>query len=181
MDEGKFSPSSPLKTTKINIWNFCMRFRKLKKLSKQLQEQKHENKEAPIYAKFADRTKAFIIDMFMIYGPIIYIIAYAFMDGKDEFKASSLAPLVGVTIYGLIYSVLLAKFGQTPGKKAYEIKVVKIGTLENISLLRALFRYVAFLFTAATLLGLFLPFFRKDKRALHDLISSTIVVATNNK
>ncbi len=150
-----------------------MRFRNIKKQKKQ-----HTDKPKPkyIYAKYTDRIKAFITDMFMIYAPILYITAYLIMDGKDDFQSSELAPLLGVTIYGLIYAFLLSKFGQTPGKKAYEIKVVDDKTGEYIGFFRSAFRFVAFLFTATTLLGLFLPFYRKDNKGLHDLICGTIVV-----
>lgn len=129
-----------------------------------------------VYAPYSYRVKAFITDMFMIYAPILYLIAYVVMNGKDDFQSSQLAPLMGVTLYGFIYAILLSKFGQTPGKKAYEIKVVDEKSGEYISFFRAIFRFLAFLFTATTLLGLFLPFYRKDKKSLHDLICGTIVV-----
>ncbi len=150
-----------------------MRFRDLKK-------QKNKPKQdvsTVTYARYADRVKALIVDMFMIYAPILYIITYVFLDGKDDFQSSQLAPLIGVTLYGIIYSILLAKFGQTPGKKAYLIKVVNFKTKKNIGVLRAFFRFISFLFTATTLIGLLLPLYRKDNRALHDLLSNTAVIA----
>lgn len=150
-----------------------MRFRNIKNRQK-----KAETKEQVrySYAPYTKRVKAFITDMFMIYAPILYIIAYVAMSGKDDFQSSQLAPFIGVTLYGLIYAILLSKFGQTPGKKAYEIKVVDDKSGEYIGFFRALFRFFAFLFTATTLLGLFLPFYRRDKKALHDLICGTLVV-----
>lgn len=150
-----------------------MRFRNIKNRQK-----KAETKEQVryIYAPYAKRVKAFITDMFMIYAPILYIIAYVAMSGKDDFQSSQLAPFIGVTLYGLIYAILLSKFGQTPGKKAYEIKVVDDKSGEYIGFFRAFFRFFAFLFSATTLLGLFLPFYRRDKKALHDLICGTLVV-----
>ncbi|HEY9204242.1 MAG TPA: hypothetical protein VIM82_07910 [Sulfurimonas sp.] len=45
-----------------------------------------------------------------------------------------------------------------------------------MSFFRAAVRFIAFLFTATTLLGLFLPLYRRDKKALHDIICKTIVV-----
>ena len=114
--------------------------------------------------------------MFMIYAPILYVTAYVIMDGKDDFQSSQLAPLLGVTIYGLIYALLLSKFGQTPGKRAYEIKVVDAKSGEFIGFFKSILRFLAFLFTATTLLGLLLPLYRKDKKALHDLIVGTLVV-----
>ncbi|MBN2782506.1 MAG: RDD family protein [Campylobacterales bacterium] len=158
-----------------------MRFRDIKK-RKNIQEklQKDSSKTIP-YAKYTDRIKAFITDMFMIYAPILYIITYVFLDGKDEFQASQLAPLIGVTMYGLIYATLVSKLAQTPGKKAYTIKIVDDTTLEKISFLRALWRFIAFLFSATTLIGLLIPFYRKDKKSLHDIIASTIVIEENDR
>ncbi|MDD2448913.1 MAG: RDD family protein [Sulfurimonas sp.] len=148
-----------------------MRFRNLKKTqNKTLQKPKY------IYAKYTSRIKAFITDMFMIYAPILYVTAYIIMDGKDDFQASQLAPFLSTAIYGLIYALLLSKFGQTPGKKAYELKVVDSKNGEYVGFFRALVRFVAFLFTAATLLGLLLPLYRKDKKALHDILANTLVV-----
>jgi uncharacterized RDD family membrane protein YckC len=151
-----------------------MRFRNIKKSIKHT-----ETKTRPryIYATYPQRVKAFITDLFMIYAPILYIIAYVVMSGKDDFQSSQAAPLMGVTLYGVIYAVLIGKFGQTPGKKAYEIKVVDDKSGEHIGFFRALWRFFLFLFTATTMLGLFLPLYRRDKKALHDLICGTFVVA----
>lgn len=155
-------------------YNATMRFRNLKKTKKTT-----ESKELQklIYAPYSYRVKAFITDMFMIYAPILYIITYIFLSGKEDFQSSQVAPLMAVTLYGLIYAFLLSKFAQTPGKKAYEIKVVDASSGENLTFLRSLFRFIAFLFTATTLLGLFIPFYRRDKKALHDLICRSVVVA----
>ena len=153
-----------------------MRFRQLKKQSQEKKLQEVEQKIQVEYAKYTDRIKAFITDMFMIYAPILYIITYVFMGGKDDFQASQYAPLVGVSIYGFIYAILLSKLGQTPGKKAYTIKVVDVNTKENIGFIRALCRFIAFLFSATIFLGLLVPFYRKDNRALHDLLCSTLVI-----
>jgi uncharacterized RDD family membrane protein YckC len=153
-----------------------MKFRDLKKqLSKNKTIQVDKINTSIVYASFTDRIKALITDLFMIYIPILYIITYVFMDGKDDFQASQTAPLIGVILYGLIYSVLLSIFGQTPGKKAYNIQVVDSKTYQRIVIFRAVWRFFAFLFTATTLLGLFLPLFRDDKKALHDILSGTIV------
>ena len=114
--------------------------------------------------------------MFMIYIPVLYIITYAVLDGKDSFQESTIAQAVGVSIYGLIYAIFLLKTGQTPGKKAYTIKVVDAISGEKVSFMRAILRFIAFLFTATTFLGLLLPLVRKDNRTLHDLIANTVVI-----
>ena len=71
---------------------------------------------------------------------------------------------------------MIAKFGQTPGKKAYNLKVVDDKTLKNIGFFRSLCRFVAFLFSATILLGLLTPFYRKDKKALHDMMCGTLEI-----
>jgi uncharacterized RDD family membrane protein YckC len=151
-----------------------MRFRDIKN-NKANNKQKTPKPKA-IYAKTSDRVKAFITDLFMIYAPILYVIAYLFMGGKDDFQNSNLAPFVGVSVYALIYTILVGKFGQTPGKKAYDIKIVDARTGEFIGFVRAFCRFVVFLFNAATLLGLFVQFYRKDNRTLHDLVCGSVVV-----
>ena len=150
-----------------------MRFRELKKQKKEHQD---ECKPDVTYAGYINKIKALITDMFMIYAPVLYLVAYVLMNGKDDFQSSQYAPLIGVTVYGLIYAILISKFGQTPGKKAYSLKVVDTNTYENISFFKALLRFIAFLFSATILLGLIVPFYRKDKKALHDLISGTVEI-----
>jgi len=150
-----------------------MRFRDIKKQQKQ---QKTKPTITVKYATYPDRIKALITDMFMIYAPILYLIAYVVMGGKDEFQSSQLAPLLGVTLYGVIYALLIAKFGQTPGKKAYNLRVVDDKNYENIGFFKALCRFIAFLFSATILFGLLTPFYRKDKKGLHDIICSTVEI-----
>lgn len=154
-----------------------MRFRNLKKQTKNNQKSLQQNKINGLFPTYTDRIKAFITDMFMIYVPILYIIAYVVLSGKDEFQASSLAQFSGVAIYAIIYALFLSKTGQTPGKKAYAMKVIDEKNGKNLSFLRAVWRFIAFLISATTLLGLLLPLYRKDKKSLHDIMSSSKVIA----
>ena len=157
-----------------------MRFRKLKQQHKQpntnSNTEKNTQKKKYLKAPYALRIKAFITDMFMIYAPILYIITYVVLGDKESFVNSQLAPLFGVALYGVIYATLLTKFAQTPGKKAYALRVLDAKSGKNISFFQALLRFVAFLFSATILIGLLFPLFREDKKALHDLISGTIEV-----
>jgi len=153
-----------------------MRFRKLKQQTKNTKTDNSQNKIKVVYANYPQKIKALITDMFMIYAPILYIIAYLVMGGKEEFQSSQFAPLMGVSLYALIYAILISRFGQTPGKKAYNLKVVDDTTYEKISFFRALLRFVSFLFSATVLIGLIFPFYRKDKKALHDIICSTVEI-----
>ena len=152
-----------------------MRFRNLKKQAKNKQKTEKIPPQIPT-ARFVDRIKAFITDMFMINMPISYFIGYVILDGKDEYQSSQLFILMGTIIYMYIYSLLISKFGQTPGKKAYEMKIVDSTTYKQISFFRALFRCISFLISATSLIGLLLPLVRKDKRSLHDIMAKTTVI-----
>jgi len=153
-----------------------MRFRKLKKQSRQKSNTIKNNKSNIKLARNVDKIKAFITDMFMIYIPILYLLTYVVLNGKDDFQASTMAPLAGVLLYGFISSILIAKFGQTPGNKAYTMKVVDASTHELISFPRACLRFISFIFSATFVLGLFVGIYRKDNASLHDLIVKTTVI-----
>ncbi len=150
------------------------RFRDLKKGSKNSRHTQLNS--SVIYARYPDRIKAFITDLFMIYTPILYAITYVVLGNKEAFQHSFWGPFSAVVLYGIIYALFIARTGQTPGKKAYKIKVVDAKTHENISFFRALIRFVAFLFDAMILIGLFFPFYNKEKKALHDMIANTIEI-----
>lgn len=137
---------------------------------------KKTNTQKEPYATYPQRIKAFIVDMFMIYTPILYIITYFILGGKEDFQSSQAAPLAAVAVYGLIYAIFLAKKGQTPGKKAYEIKVVDKNGYK-LSFGMALLRFILFLFSATVIAGLLTPFFRADKKALHDIILGSKEIA----
>jgi uncharacterized RDD family membrane protein YckC len=129
-----------------------------------------------------NRMKAFIVDMFMIMMPILYLLTYVFLDGKDDYQGSTIAQFVGVMLFGFIESIFLVKSGQTPGMKAYEIKVVHTDTGENLGFIQAFWRYISFLVSGTFVIGLFFPFVRDDKKSLHDLLSkSRLIVHRDDK
>ncbi len=112
----------------------------------------------------------------MIYTPILYAITYVVLGNKEAFQHSFWGPFSAVVLYGVIYALFIAKTGQTPGKKAYRIKVVDAVTRQNISFFRACIRFIAFLFGATILIGVLFPFYNKQKKALHDIIANTIEI-----
>jgi uncharacterized RDD family membrane protein YckC len=122
------------------------------------------------------RIKAFITDMFMIMMPIMYITTYVVMEGKEDFQASDTAHWITMGIYGLITVLFWVKKGQTPGFKAYDLKLINDKTGELPGFLLASFRYVMFIFSAVSIIGFLLPFFRKDKKTLQDLVCGTSVI-----
>jgi uncharacterized RDD family membrane protein YckC len=122
------------------------------------------------------RLKAFAVDMFMIMMPIMYIITYILLDGKEEFQANTIAHWVGTFSYGFVVTIFWAVKKQTPGMKSQDIIVVDKDTKEKLSFGQAFWRYLAFLFSATIVLGLLFPFFRQDKKTLHDIMSNSVLI-----
>ena len=151
-----------------------MRWRKSKQTAQIRPKQK--SLKRVYYARFSDRVKALIIDLFMVYMPILYLMTYVVFRDKKTLLMSNIALFSGIALYGIIYAVFLTKTGQTPGKKAYNLKVVDSVTYKNISFFRAVCRFIAFLFTWFTIIGIFFPFYTKRSRALHDIICRTVEI-----
>ncbi len=126
-------------------------------------------------ASMITRFKAFVIDTFMIYIPILYITTYGFLNGKEDFLSNQLAVFIDTFLFGLILSMFFSKTGQSPGFKAYELKLIDNATGNKPTFLKAFIRYFYFLISGTTIVGLFMGFFRKDKKTLHDILSNTKV------
>lgn len=122
------------------------------------------------------RIKAFVTDMFMIMMPIMYITTYVIMDGAQSFQGSEMARWLTMSIYGLITVVFWTKKGQTPGFKAYDLKLIDDKTGKILTFGLAVARYMMFILSAVSIIGVLLPFFRKDKKTLQDLLMQTSVI-----
>ncbi len=125
---------------------------------------------APMIARF----KAFVVDTFMIYIPILYITTYGFLNGKEDFLNNELAVFIDAFLFGLILSLFFYKSGQSPGYRAYELMLIDKKTGSKPGFLRAFFRYFCFLISGTTIVGIFIGFFRKDRQNLHDILSGTM-------
>ena len=128
------------------------------------------------YAPLLQRLKAQITDTFLLYMPLLYLITYFILDGKEEFQDSSIAQSMAIIIYGTIYAIFLKFSGQTPGRKAYLVQVVDSTTGKTIGFFRALLRFIVFLFSTVTIFGIVIAYYREDKKTLQDLITNTAVV-----
>lgn len=123
------------------------------------------------------RVKSFIIDMFMIYTPILYILAYLFYGGAENFRESHSAHIIALALFVGIDTLLNGSSSlKTPGKKAYEQSVVDIESGERIGYMRYFLRAVIFLLSNSVLLGFLVPFYRHDKRGLHDILTHSVVI-----
>lgn len=157
------------------------RFRDVKKGNIQEVEQKPK-KIKPTKGETAsilDRIKAFITDQFMLMMPILYIVFYMIMGSREEFAQNMMMGWVYIIIPNFIIVVLFLKLkAQTPGAKAYNMQLVdQEGNPPSTFaiILRYYSQLLGFLSIAigVGIIILLLPFFRKDRRSLHDIISAT--------
>ncbi|MBN1838892.1 MAG: RDD family protein [Campylobacterales bacterium] len=148
-----------------------MRWRESKKGIK-----KELPKAQPLYriAPFSKRLKAFTVDSFMLLMPILYSVFYLVFGSREGFAEHMLEGWGLILLsYGVLTTLFLVRKGQTPGYKAYEIELKELSSLQTPSWQRIILRYGTMVMATATLFGLLVPIFRKDKLALYDLISRT--------
>lgn len=129
------------------------------------------------YASSRSKIKAFLTDAFMLVMPIMYIVFYLIMDGREGFAEHKalgwlyiLVPLI------IVQTIFLFKSGQTPGYRAYKLTLIDDTTGEKPSLFITLFRNLCAILSLFTLFGWVMMFFRKDSKTLHDLLSRTVVI-----
>ncbi|MEN8726512.1 MAG: RDD family protein [Sulfurovum sp.] len=129
------------------------------------------------YASVGLKIKAFLTDAFMLLMPIMYVVFYLVMDGREDFAEHMLLGWVYILLPLVIVQTLFMHFtGQTPGYRAYNITLIDENTKKKPSLFVIIFRNLAAILSLFTLLGWALMFFRKDNKTLHDLLSATAVV-----
>ncbi len=129
------------------------------------------------YASVGLKIKAFLTDAFMLLMPIMYVVFYLIMDGREGFAEHRLLGWVYILLpLVIVQTIFMVKTGQTPGYRAYNITLIDEHTKEKPSLFIILFRNLAAVLSFFTIFGWLLMFFRKDNKTLHDLLSSTAVV-----
>ncbi len=126
--------------------------------------------------QIAPRVKAFLTDTFLITTPIFYLVIYVIIGSLQEFAQER---VMGWGFIFLFHFIIIAFFwirkSQTPGLKAYELKLVnKKG--DHVSIFQVVIRYIATLFSIISIFLLFIPFFRKDKLTFQDIFSNTHIV-----
>lgn len=144
------------------------------------------------YASFWPRAAGFVTDIFMIGLPISLLMIMMF--GYDQMDTASgldvlvhdpkaqnnppnpVASILQIILFFMTYVGLWRLSGQTPGKKLSHIRVVDAVTLERAPLWKLSLRFIGYFLSLITLIGFFIGLLRKDKRALHDLISGTAVI-----
>lgn len=139
------------------------------------QAQQNSPKQKATIAPKILRLKAFLIDLFIIYTPILYIF-YFYLGSKEAFLQNQAVILLCVVLFGGIQGAFFAAKAQSPGLKAYDLYLINAKNGRKAGLMAILFRYLAFLVGSALVFGLMLGFLRKDGLCLHDLLSRTCIV-----
>jgi uncharacterized RDD family membrane protein YckC len=153
------------------------RFRDVKQGKVPIEQVKKEPMFKHPYASAGTKVKAFLTDAFMLVMPIMYIVFYLIMGGREGFAEHKalgwlyiLIPLV------IVQTLFMFKTGQTPGYRAYTLTVINESTGEKPSLFITLFRNLSAVLSLFTFFGWLMMFFRKDHKTLHDLLSGTAVI-----
>lgn len=119
------------------------------------------------------RFKAFIVDSFMITMPIMYFVVYMVMGSGEAFSEDRVygwAIILALHAFVILGFLIIKK--ETPGMRAYKLKLIHSSAQKQINIFQILLRYILMLITSVTIFGL-LPFFRKDKKTFQDLFSNT--------
>jgi len=123
------------------------------------------------------KIKAFITDSFLLLMPIMYIVFYLIMGSREDFAQHKMIGWLSILIpLIIIQSIFFYVSGQTPGYKAYGIKLIDATTKAKPSLGIILFRNFAAILSFFSIFGWMMMFFRKDYKNLHDLLANTATV-----
>lgn len=150
------------------------RFRKSKKEKKPSEKSITKREDL---ASSGVKIKAFLTDSFMLVMPIMYIVIYMVLDGREGFQSNMLWGWVLILFPLVVVQTLFMHFtGQTPGYRAYDITLIDNHTQRTPTWGIILFRNLSAILSLFTLIGWALMFFRKDHKNLHDLLSATSVI-----
>ena len=153
-----------------------MRWRDIKQGKVKKSETKKRKKQDYIsdVGSITDRIKAFITDSFMLTMPIMYIVIYLVMGNREAFEADM---AMGWFYILVPHFIIVVGFwivnAQTPGYKAYELKLVDVNSGKKPDIALLIIRYFFIIISIISIIGLLIAYFRKDRRTLHDLISGT--------
>ena len=139
------------------------------------QNSQNPKKQKAVLAPKTQRLKAFLIDLFIIYTPILYIF-YFYLGSKEALWQNQPAIFVCVALFGGIQGAFFATKAQSPGLKAYDLYLIDTQNGRKASLAAILLRYLAFLVGSALLFGLLQSLVRRDGLCFHDLLSRTRIV-----
>ncbi len=146
------------------------------KVEEQTEVEFEENSSETPCAPILSRIKAFITDTFLITTPILYIVIYLIMGSGDifsQFRIEGWGLILG--IHFLIIIAFWIKTGQTPGMKAYGLKLIH-NNKDKLPFFSLVIRYFILLVSILSIFGLFTVYFRKDNKTFQDIFSNTSII-----
>jgi len=153
------------------------RFRDIKQGKKREVEKKQPKPLTYPYAKVSTKIKAFLTDSFMLLMPIMYIVFYLIMGGREGLRDDMLMGWIYILVPLVILQTLfMVKTAQTPGYRAYNLEIINEQTGKKPTTVIILFRNLCALLSFFSIIGWVMMFFRKDAKTLHDLLSHTAIV-----
>ncbi len=156
------------------------RFRDVKQGKTIKPNEDKEEIEGLVHSNIRDRLKAFITDSFMLVMPLMYIVFYLVFGGREGFDEHKFVGWLYILVPLIIIQIIfLLKSAQTPGMRAYNIILIDLKSEKKPSWNIIIYRQVLTILSLFTF-GWMTLFFRKDHRALHELLSGTALIKTNN-
>ena len=154
------------------------RFRNVKQgKEKEIIIEKPSSEDKWDYAPAGLKIKAFLTDSFMLVMPIMYVVFYLIMGGREGFAEHKAIGWIYILIpLVIVQTIFMFKTGQTPGYRAYNLTLIDDATGEKPSLFIIFFRNLSAILSLFTFFGWIMMFFRKDRKTLHDLLSGTAAV-----
>lgn len=141
-----------------------------------------KSKKVPFY--LIDRLVAFVTDMFMINMPILYVATYLVLGSKEAFLENQVAIFICVALFGIVLSIFFALSGQTPGYKYAGLRLINKSdsndlseSKPNPSFLIAFLRYLLWIVSVVSIVGVLMALFRKDSRTFYDVVCKTQVIS----
>ena len=142
-------------------------------------------------ARFRERALGFATDLFMIGIPVSVVMMLFFghdqmhtagaMDvivhNHDKAPPSPVSSIAQIVLMLIAYVGLWHRDGQTPGKRLTHTRVVDAITHQEASYWKLVLRFLGYFISLIPFgLGYALAWMRTDGRALHDLLSGTMVI-----
>jgi len=134
------------------------------------------------YINLMDYFKALITDSFMLWMPIVYGVIYLIFGGRVGFSNHMLQGwLILFAILTVIESLFLyfSANSQTPGMKAYNIKLIFEPTKKKPPFTTIVLRQILSKISFVSFLWLII-FFNKNHKNIQDFITSTALVYEKN-
>ncbi len=152
----------------------------------------------PIYAGISIRFLASAVDGLIatiLFQPIYYLlkIKIPHLTNKEILANPYILydlslKFLGLTVFQFFFIMLLTlpfwiRYGATPGKMLFKIKIVSNTDLGKISIKQSIYRYLGYLLSTLPLALGFVcaDFDKKRHRTLHDRIANTVVIKLKNR